>query len=183
MSCQEWLTFMPQLPSSPSSLRVAVWRKLKESGAALLQNGVWALPRSERNERFLQELLADVAPAGGRGLIFVAVPLDPAEQGAMLDRFRTDRDHEYGEFSEQCRAFLAEVERETAREKFTFPELEELDEDLNKLSGWLRKIQNRDFFSAPAGAEAAATLQRCMSEFEAFTVQVYAREGVSGSLD
>lgn len=101
----------------------------------------------------------------------------------MLDRFRADRDHEYGEFCEQCRAFLAEVEKETAREKFTFPELEELDEDLKKLSGWLKKIQNRDFFTAPGGADAAVSLHRCAKEFEQFTARVYACEGMSDTLD
>jgi hypothetical protein len=133
------------------------------------------------DEDRLQELLADVIPLGGRGLILVSAPLDPAEQDVLLNRFRSDRDHEYSEFSEQCHAFLAEVEKETAREKFTFAELEELDEDLKKLTGWLQKIQNRDFFSAPAGTEAVAALQRCRNEFEQFAAQVYALEAVSGN--
>ena len=41
---QTWLVFIPQLPSSPSSLRVLVWRRMRTAGAAALQQGVWVLP-------------------------------------------------------------------------------------------------------------------------------------------
>lgn len=149
----------------------------------MLQNGVWALPRTPKHEQFLTALVADVTQEGGRGLVLTAAPLDPAEHESLVERFRSDRDHEYGEFCEQCRSFLAEVDKETAREKFTFAELEELDEDLRKLSGWLRKIQNRDFFVTGAAGTATAALQQCRDAFERFSGRVYVREGMAPSGD
>ena len=54
---QTWLVFIPQLPSSPSSLRVLVWRRMRTAGAAALQQGVWVLPQTPEHEQFLREVL------------------------------------------------------------------------------------------------------------------------------
>src|SRR5947207_1478710 len=90
----EWLLFLPQLPSSPSSLRVLVWRRMRAAGATGLQNGVWVLPRRAEHERFLQELVAEVEPQGGQGFIFSAATLDGALDSTIIEQFRTDRDQE-----------------------------------------------------------------------------------------
>ncbi len=57
MPDSKWLLFVSQLPASPSSLRVMVWRRMRASGALGLQNGVWVLPHRQEHERFLQQLL------------------------------------------------------------------------------------------------------------------------------
>ena len=41
---QRWLMFIPQLPSSPSSLRVLVWRRMRGAGAAALEPGGLGVP-------------------------------------------------------------------------------------------------------------------------------------------
>jgi hypothetical protein len=50
----------------------------------------------------------------------------------------------------RCTDFLTEIDTETAREKFTYAELEEQDEDLTKLTSWLGKIHARDTLGPPA---------------------------------
>ncbi len=177
MAIHEWLLFLPQVPASPSSLRVAIWRRMREVGAAGLQNGVWVLPRKPEQEKFLQELLAEVNRQGGSGLLLVALPLNPQDQEEIIERFRSDRDDEYVEFCERCREFVAEIDKETGLQKFTFAELEENEEDLKKLAGWLRKIQGRDFFGGHRAEEAVTALARCRGAFRSFMNSVYAREG------
>src|SRR5690349_24834576 len=39
-----WLLFLVQLPSKPSSARVALWRRLRAIGATTTVNGAWVLP-------------------------------------------------------------------------------------------------------------------------------------------
>ncbi len=182
MAADEWLLFLPQVPSSPSSLRVAIWRRMRDAGALGLQNGVWALPHNPQQERLMQELLEDVNRDGGSGLLLVAVPLAPKAQKEIIERFRSGRDDEYTEFCERCGEFIAEIEKETGLEKFTFAEMEENEEDLKKLAGWLRKIQARDFFGGRRAEEAALALARCNEVFRNFVNAVYAREGF-GPLD
>jgi len=52
----DWILFLSQLPTNPSSLRVTVWRKMRANGALGLQNGVWMLPDRSEQIHFLQDL-------------------------------------------------------------------------------------------------------------------------------
>ena len=54
MANTEWLLLLTQLPTTPSSLRVNVWRRLKNKGAISYQNGTWILPNSEENENYMK---------------------------------------------------------------------------------------------------------------------------------
>jgi hypothetical protein len=88
---------------------------------------------------------------------------------------------EYDEFAERCAALLDEIGKEDKAGKYTFAELEESEQDLEKLARWLGKIQARDFFPDERGQEAAAMLARCQTAVEAFSQSVYAAEEVTGS--
>ncbi len=174
----EMLMFLSQLPASPSSLRVMVWRRMKAAGALGLQNGVWVLPRAPEQERFLQELLATVEGQGASGQIFIIEPVSEAVQQDILARFRADRDREYAEFKEQCQALLAEIKKETGNQKFTFAVLEESEQSLQKLTGWLSKIQARDLFGSDQAEPSVAELEACRQAFDTFANQVYAQDGI-----
>jgi len=60
-----WLLFLSQLPITPSSLRVNVWRKMRAQGALGLQNGVWILPDEAEQVNFLMELCKMIHKQGG----------------------------------------------------------------------------------------------------------------------
>jgi hypothetical protein len=60
-----WLMFMYQVPSEPSRLRTAVWRRLKALGAVYAAHSVAVLPESPEAERALRALRAEVGQMGG----------------------------------------------------------------------------------------------------------------------
>lgn len=175
----EWLLFLPQLPASPSSLRVLVWRRLRAAGAVGLQSGVWILPHQPVHQRFLLDLMRDVERQGGAASVFAASALDPALTARIIEQARADRDREYDEFRERCGALLAELEKETDQQKFTFAELEENEQDLQKLDSWLAKIAARDFFDAPGAAAARAAFEQSQQRFARYAQSVYAGEGLA----
>jgi hypothetical protein len=177
---QTWLMFIPQLPSSPSSLRVLVWRRMRAAGAAALQQGVWVLPQTPEHERFLRDILREAQQQGGSGLLLVATPLDADHASEVVERFRADRDQEYREFGVRCRDFLAEIAKETAARNLTFAALEENEQDLQKLHTWLGRIRARDFFGAPQARAAADALAACERALQTFAEAIYAREGLQG---
>ena len=174
----EWLLFLAQLPATPSSLRVTAWRRLREAGSTSLQNGVWILPRNPENTLFMERLLAYIKQSGAGGQIFVAQGLDQAIREDIIARFRADREQEYDEFLEQCGAFLSELETETQHQKFTFAELEENEQNLQRLRKWIAKIQKRDFFKTKKSQEAVTAFQNCRQWLQNYTHQVYAQEGI-----
>ena len=181
MDGHKWLLFLAHLPSTPSSLRVNVWRRLREAGSISLQNGVWILPRSAEYSTFLERLLAFIRQSGAGGQIFQVQGTDPAVDEDIIARFKADRTQEYAEFLEQCEVFIGELDKETRRQKFTFAELEENEQNLQRLRKWIAKIQKRDFFKTNISQEAAAAFQGCMQILDAFTRQVYKKGEVETS--
>jgi hypothetical protein len=178
-----WLLLLAQLPSSPSSARVALWRRLRAIGAAGILNGAWVLPHAAAHAEFFERLRDTVHRQGGTAFVLTASAPPPDVNEAIVRRFRDDRCREYDEFAERCAAFLDEIGKETGAEKFTFAELEEGEQELEKLARWLAKIQARDFFPDDRWPDSAETLKRCRGVLEAFTWAVYAAEGVRAPAD
>jgi hypothetical protein len=67
-----WLLFLYKVPHEPSTNRVNIWRKLKRSGAVMLQDAAWALPMVSSNLEQMQQLSREVAAHGGDSLLWVA---------------------------------------------------------------------------------------------------------------
>jgi hypothetical protein len=179
----EWLLFLSQLPAQPSSLRVNVWRRLRAWGALGLQNGVWVLPNAPDQIQFLESLLETIQAQGASAQIFTVCTIHEAIEQDILVRFRADREEEYAEFRERSQEFLDELSKESAKQKFTFAELEENEQDLQRLVTWLEKIHKRDFLGGESARNAAGLLQTCQSVLAAFSNEVYKRQasGTSAS--
>lgn len=171
-----WLLFISQLPTHPSSLRVNIWRKMRAAGACGLQNGVWVLPDQPEQVKFLEELLSMIQGQGAGGQIFRISPFNKDVEEDILSRISKDREEEYTEFIERGQEFLSEIEKESAKQKFTFAELEENEQDLFRLSNWLERIQKRDFFCGEKAKNASEILKHCQKEFEGFAACVYDRQ-------
>jgi hypothetical protein len=178
MTDNTWLVFFPQTPATPSSLRVLVWRRLQQAGAINLQGGAWMLPRVKEQERVLLTLLTEMEQQGGSGFFLEARAPNEVIQAGLIERFQGERAKEYQEFGERCQQFLLEVEKETHAHKFTFAELEENEQDLLKLTRWLRKIQQRDFFPSSGSQGAQERLAQCRQALQTFTSTVYEQEGL-----
>src|SRR5215211_3243069 len=175
----KWLLFTFQLPTSLSSLRVMVWRRMKAAGAVNLQNGVWLLPHTKEQERIVDDLLSYLHEQGADGQSFAATALSNKVEKDLVQRFRGLRDEEYAELIERCQGLLTELEKETKKKKFTFAELEENEDDLQKLESWLARIQARDLVGGARATEAARSVKSCKKAFGAFADHVYFQEQIA----
>ena len=95
-----------------------------------------------------------------------------------MRRVAADRAREYQEFATRSQGLLEEIAKEIAAEKFTFAELEEIEDDLKKLYTWLAKIAARDFFADGAQATANDQLTQCRDAVERFGARVFEVEGL-----
>ena len=172
-----WIVLLAQLPAAPSSARVALWRRLRAAGAASLTNGAWVLPARDDHAALIGQLAATARTQGGQASIFNGHVTEGDE--GVIKRFGADRAREYGEFDQRTAAFLAEIDKETRLEKFTFAELEEIEDDFQKLSVWLAKIEARDFFPGEQRTLARQTLETCERARDQFAETVYGVEGLA----
>ena len=172
MASISWLLLVYRIPSEPTRWRAAVWRRLRGAGAIYLQNSVAALPETAAAERLLRGLRNEiVGEMSGQAQVLRASALDGESE--IVAAFNAARDDEYEEIVDRCNDFLAEIERNTKDEHFTYGELEENDEDLNKLRGWHAKVASRDAFSASGAKATAEALEKCARALDGFAARVY----------
>jgi len=176
-----WLVLLAQLPSKPSSARVALWRRMRAAGATAVVNGAWMLPHSAAHDSFLEQSREGITRRGGTAFVLRVSGSSPEANESIVRLFQSDRAREYDEFAERCAALLNEINRESTAEKYTFAEMEESEQDLKKLARWLAKIQARDFFPDGRRDESVALLAQCRRAQRDFSMAVYKLEGVQGS--
>jgi hypothetical protein len=178
-----WLLLLAQLPSTPSSVRVALWRRLRAVGATTMVNSAWLLPDTVPHAELFAQLREDIIRHHGTGFVLNVPSMPPEVSETVVQRFRADRAKEYDEFAERCTALLDEIGKETAAEKYTFAEMEEGEQDLEKLARWLTEIHARDFFPDERRQQAATLMARCRSALNGFAQAVYIAEGVQEFTD
>jgi DNA-binding transcriptional regulator PaaX len=172
-----WLLLVYRVPSEPTRLRAAVWRRLKSLGAIYLQNSAAALPATVGAERALRKLRSEILAMPGSAVLLSCSVL--AGEPEIRKQFQAARDDEYAEIVDKCEDFLAQVQKEYAAEHFTYAELEENEVDLVKLRNWLGRVIDRDVFGAAGRAAAGHALAGCEQSLEDYAARVYAEEAES----
>lgn len=172
MERNEWLALNYTLPREPSRVRVSVWRHLKKIGAVNMQQSMWILPFHDQNFRLFNELKDEILTNDGEAFV-ISFAVDEDGKSCIIEKFNAARDEEYGEVLEQCEDFFKEIDKEIARENFTFAEIEENEEELNKLMQWYAKVCVRDTFQAPLRGKTKTVLEECTEALDRFCDRVY----------
>jgi hypothetical protein len=173
MDQYDWVVINYTLPREPSRVRVSIWRRLKKIGAVNMQQSMWLLPLTGEHFEQMNAIKDDVVRNGGEAFVMKS-HVDEEGKAAIIERFNAARNEEYGELLEQCEEFYKEMDRETERKNFSFAEIEENEEELNKLKEWFGKISARDCFGAASKDESVEALLKCEELFEKFCSAVYA---------
>src|SRR4030088_791831 len=172
-----WLLLIYRVPSEPTRLRAAVWRRLKGLGAIYLPNSAAALPTSPSSDSALRKLRHEILEMSGTAVLLSCSVL--AGEQDVLAAFQAARDDEYEEIVDKCQDFNAQLEKEYQPSHFTYAELEENEEDLIKLRNWFNKVADRDVFGAPGKAATNQALRTCERALEKYANRVYAEEAES----
>jgi hypothetical protein len=143
-----------RLPRTPSTPRIAVWRRLNALGVGKLGDGLVALPLDPRNREQLEWVAEEVEQRGGEAATWIARPAQARQERAVIDAMREAVRGEYRELIESAAAALSAP---SGRE-------------LEKLRRRLRKAKRRDYFppaerehAEVAVAEVAEALRRVMA--------------------
>lgn len=168
----KWLFISYTVPSTPSRARVFVWRELKKLGAINYQT-FWVLPYSKEMIKKLQNLEKTIEIYGGQFLLIEGKVVNREDEEKIVNAFTEARNKEYQELIEKCEDFFKEISFEIERQNFIFAEVEENEEELEKLKTWFKKIKKRDFVNAPLREKASEKLKKSIKLFDEFSKRVY----------
>jgi hypothetical protein len=171
-----WFVIIYKVPSSPSTARVTVWKKIKELGALPLQQSVYVLPNLPELKDSLSQLQEQIQQYGGECKLLEVASLETSQEVELIEGFNRLRNEEYEEIMEECEAFFQEIERETKVEKFYFSEVEEIEKRLQGLKDWFNIVVRRDFFGVELRDKVSETLKECEAKFDGFSQKVFSRE-------
>jgi hypothetical protein len=163
-----WLLLIYTVPAQPSRKRAAIWREVKKVGAEYLRDGVCILPDRPDTLDALRAIAASVEAFEGEATVVQCVQLEAERSDAVVARFQTTRAEEYAEIAREAQRLLEHVARETEHRDFTYPELEQLEQDLAKLKRWADQVRARDYFENPEAQTVTGVLERCDEALQAF---------------
>jgi hypothetical protein len=104
-----FLALMTSLPTGNSTLRMRVWRALRNTGCGVLRDGVYILPAESPRAATLVEAESEIKAAGG----FAMTVEMNLKTSAQLEHVRQlfDRSGEYGALVARVGAAKATLER------------------------------------------------------------------------
>jgi hypothetical protein len=144
------------LPTRDSTIRMRVWRALKDAGCGVLRDGVYVLPAASAGGAVLAAMESEVRSAGGFAMV-LELRLKTAEQRAQVRKL-FDRSADYGALVREVDAAKAAVPRLGPRKAQTALQR------LRRSFEWLAQI---DFFPGQAkrqAGEAVTALERRIRE-------------------
>jgi len=152
------------LPTRNSTLRMRVWRALKDCGAAALRDGVYLLPANAADAGALGRIEKDIRSHGGFAIILDAAPQDG---GDFRERF--DRTAEYAALVEKISAAKTSLPALGPRRGLTA---------LRRLEQAVDRLSRIDFFPGEAKQQAAAALAALKQRYG----ELYARNEPRSSM-
>lgn len=165
---ERWTLISYRAPTQPSSARVTTWRRLHRLGAVYLGPSVCALPGRLEASHELEKIATGLREAGGSFESYTVERFDCDAEARMEALYNAARDAEYDELIERAEAVITELEREGARDKFTFAEVEENEADLARLRRWASRIRWRDVYGASRRDAADAAVRAAQERLDAF---------------
>ena len=146
-----WLLLLFRLPATHKAERVAVWRKLKKSGAIQIQTSTYLLPDEPARYEYFQWLTKEIRDAGGDATLVRACEIEGLPNEKLVELFNKAREREYAALSKTLRA-LASRRRKRDVQAFA--------DDLGRIRKQFREIRETDFFNSPRAQDVEMLLRK-----------------------
>jgi|SRR5882672_1218646 len=151
----EWLLLTATLPTTPSALRVRVWRALKATGAGTLREGVYLLPATAPTAPALWDIEKTVQEGGAEAHLLVVRARDPAQEDSFRALF--DRREVYRELMQSIKETRLRLKNASEAE---------LHKLLRGLDQQFAAVRSADFFPGKDAERAGAALEALRREIE-----------------
>jgi hypothetical protein len=138
-----FLALMTSLPTGNSTIRMRVWRALRNTGCGVLRDGVYILPVESARAAALVDVEAEITAAGGFAMTVELNLKTPAQLEHVRKLF--DRSSEYGAIVARIGAARTGLQRLGRRKADTL---------VQRLRRSLEALYEIDFYPGPARLQA-----------------------------
>src|SRR5258708_15962837 len=132
-----WLLLLLRLPATHKAERVAIWRKVKKSGAIQIQTSTYILPDEPARYELFQWLSQEIRSAGGDATLVRAREIERLPNAKLIELVNSARAKEYATLRELLRAL---TRHRKTRSSSTFGD------KLDRVRKQFREILTTDFF-------------------------------------
>lgn len=144
-----WLLLLVRLPATHSTERVAIWRKLKKSGAIQIQTSTYILPDDPPRYETFQWLTQHIRDAGGDATLVRAREIDGFSNERLIELFKAARTKEYASLREMLRPLTASPRRTS-----------NFGVKVDRIRKQFREIRETDFFDSPKAKDIEMALRK-----------------------
>jgi len=144
-----WLLLLVRLPATHSTERVAIWRKLKKSGAIQIQTSTYILPDDPPRYETFQWLTQHIRDAGGDATLVRAREIDGFSNERLIELFNAARAKEYASLREMLRPLVASPRRTSS-----------FGGKVDRIRKQFREIRATDFFDSPKAKDLEMVLRK-----------------------
>src|SRR6266480_7946271 len=99
-----WLLLLLRLPATHKAERVAIWRKLKKSGAIQIKTSTYLLPDLPPQYEHFQWLAQQIRDFGGDATLVRVQEIEGMPNEKLIALFNRVRDEEYGAIKKSLHA-------------------------------------------------------------------------------
>jgi hypothetical protein len=147
-----WLLLLLRLPATHKAERVAIWRKLKKSGAIQIQTSTYVLPDEPARYELFQWLTQEIRSAGGDATLVRAREIEGLPNEKLIELFNTARAKGYATLRESLRQALSH-----RRKTRSSPAV---GDRLDRVQKQFREIRQTDFFNCPRAQDVEMLLRK-----------------------
>ena len=140
-----WLLLLFRLPATRQVERVAIWRKLKRSGAIQIQTSTYVLPDEPARYEYFQWLTKEIRDAGGDATLVRTREIEGLPDHKLVDLFNSARAKDYALLAKRLQRLL------TGGKKM---------DEVERIRKQVRDLQERDFFNSPRAQDVEMLLHK-----------------------
>jgi hypothetical protein len=144
-----WLLLLVRLPATHSAERVAIWRKLKKSGAIQIQTSTYILPDDSPRYETFQWLTQHIRDTGGDATLVRVREIEGLSNERLIELFNAARAKEYALLREMLRPLMVKPGRTSNFEG-----------RLDRIRKQFREIKETDFFGSSKAKDVEMLLLR-----------------------
>jgi hypothetical protein len=144
-----WLLLLVRLPATHTAERVAIWRKLKKSGAIQIQTSTYVLPDDPARYETFQWLTQHIRDAGGDATLVRARQIEGLSNERLIQLFNSARAKEYALLCETIRSFADRRHRAS-----------NFGNKLDRFRKQFREIRHTDFFNNTKALDVEILLRK-----------------------